>query len=187
MPKTSGPIKPMATRIVAGSLKGRVLQLPVSTEARPTRNRILQAAFNVLQGYVEWDGVRVLEACCGSGAWGLEAFSRGAAEVVLLDTAPKTAQANVAALGVGAQVQVVGADAARYKPAAPFDVVLADPPYADTKLIEAILANAPLWGKLGTIWMIETAAAYPLHWPAGFTEHERRVYGSSALHVGEWD
>jgi 16S rRNA (guanine(966)-N(2))-methyltransferase RsmD len=177
----------MQTRIITGTLKGRVLQLPPAEAARPTRNRILQAAFNVLQSYTDWEGMRVLDACCGSGAWGLEAYSRGASDVVLLDTNPKTAKANVQALGIKEGIEVMGADAARYAPSAPFDVVLADPPYADTQLIEAILANAPKWGNQGSIWAIETAASYPLTWPAGFTEHERRTYGTSALHVAVWE
>ena len=92
------------TRIITGTLKGRALQLPNSDEARPTRGRIRQAAFNILQGYTDFEGLTVAELCCGSGAWGLEALSRGAAKVYLVDTDPRCAQRNVQALAVGHQV-----------------------------------------------------------------------------------
>lgn len=176
----------MKTRVITGKLKGRVLQLPPAEAARPTRNRILQAAFNMLHGFTSFEGARVLEACCGSGAWGIEAYSRGAAEVVLLDIAPKTAQANITALGIAPHVQAIASDAARYRPAAPFDIILADPPYAETKLIEAILANAPTWGKSGSLWVLETASTSTPNWPAGFTVQQTRTYGASAIHIAVW-
>ena len=183
--------KPLTTHIISGSLKGRVLQLPQAEAARPTRNRILQAAFNVLQGSPhfsgDFEGLRVLELCCGSGAWGLEALSRGAAHVTLVDTHPKTAQSNVQTLGVGAQVQVVQADAASFKPQQSFDVILADPPYAATELLDKILSNAKTLGAPQSLWLIETAATAQPNWPSGFTVLLTRVYGVSALHLARWE
>lgn len=72
-----------------------------------------------------------LDLFCGSGALGLEALSRGAEPVTLVDTDPKTAAANVAALGVGERATVVGADAVRFLASAGtlYDLVLCDPPY----------------------------------------------------------
>lgn len=171
------------TRIITGSLKGRVLQLPQSEAARPTRGRIRQAAFNILQGYTDFTGLTVADVCCGSGAWGLEALSRGAAQVYLIDTDPTYATRNAKALGASQQVSIVTTDAARWQPPQPVDVVLADPPYADLRLLHALLNNAPMIGKPGALWLLETASTTPPSLPPHFTLLTSRTYGTSALHL----
>lgn len=171
------------TRIITGTLKGRALQLPTTDDARPTRGRIRQAAFNILQGYTDFAGLTVAELCCGSGAWGLEALSRGAAKVYLVDTDPRCAARNVQALDVVAQAEVIKADAAQWAPPAPADLVLADPPYGHPGLLAAMLANAPRLGRPGALWLLETAADVGPTWPKGFTVLLSRTYGASALHL----
>lgn len=171
------------TRIITGTLKGRALQLPTTEEARPTRGRIRQAAFNILQGYTDFEGLTVAELCCGSGAWGLEALSRGADKVYLVDTDPRCAQRNVQALEVGHQVQVIKADAASWVPPHPVDLVLADPPYGNPVLLQTMLVRAAKLGQPGALWLVETAAEVTPAWPAGFTVLLSRTYGASALHL----
>jgi 16S rRNA (guanine966-N2)-methyltransferase len=178
-------MKPATTRIITGQYKGRVLQLPSPEAARPTRNRILQAAFNLLQGTTDFTGLTVAELCCGSGAWGLEALSRGAAQVYLVDTASRIAKQNVQALGVATQAQVIQADAAHWAPPEPVDLVLADPPYNQTALLVAILNNHAKLGQGGTLWLLETAAERPVPWPSNFTVLVSRTYGVSALHLAQ--
>jgi 16S rRNA (guanine966-N2)-methyltransferase len=176
-------MSPAQTRIITGTLKGRALQLPNPDEARPTRGRIRQAAFNILQGYTDFEGLTVAELCCGSGAWGLEALSRGAAKVYLVDTDPRCAQRNGQVLGVGNQVLVIKADAAAWVPHRPVDLLLADPPYGNPALLQAMLVNAARLGKPGALWLLETAAEMMPPWPADFIALLSRTYGTSALHL----
>jgi 16S rRNA (guanine966-N2)-methyltransferase len=100
---------------------------------------VRETLFNWLQPILR--GARCLDCFAGSGALGLEAASRGAAEVVLLDRAEpvrRQLEANVRALGT-TQVQVLGGDALAWLagPGRPFDVVFLDPPYADGLLAPA--------------------------------------------------
>ena len=116
-------------RIHSGRLKGR--QLPAARSARPIGGRLKVSLFSVLTPYLE--GARVLDLCAGVGGMGLEALSRGAREVVLVDKDPRTCQALRAWLkkadprGGG---RVLRGDAASGPlPPGPFDVVLLDPPF----------------------------------------------------------
>jgi len=176
-------MKPHQTRIITGAYKGRALELPTTEAARPTRSRVRQAAFNILQGYTEFAGLSVAELCCGSGAWGLEALSRGAARVYLVDLEMTCVQRNVQALGVAPQVQVIKANAATWAPPVPVDLILADPPYSNPALLQEILVNAARLGKPGALWLLETAAEMMPPWPADFIALLSRTYGTSALHL----
>ena len=73
------------TRIVAGSVGGRRIEVP-RRGTRPTSERVRESLFGRLEHYGTLDGTRVLDLCAGSGALGLEAASRGAGEVVLVDS-----------------------------------------------------------------------------------------------------
>ena len=121
------------TRIVAGAAGGRRLEVPRSG-TRPTSERVREALFSRLEAYGVLQGARVLDLCAGSGALGLEAASRGAAEVTLVDAArPAVAvcRRNLRALGLRG-VSAVCARVETYLagPAgAGMDLVLLDPPY----------------------------------------------------------
>jgi 16S rRNA (guanine(966)-N(2))-methyltransferase RsmD len=122
-------------RIVAGRLRSRALEAPKGDATRPTSDRVRESLFAVLG---DLTGARVLDVYAGSGALGIEAVSRGASRSVLVEAArPALAVIgkNVAALGLGAEVRViarrVGQALASVREHAPFDLVLADPPYAD--------------------------------------------------------
>ena len=173
----------MKTRIITGKYKGRVLQLPPTETARPTRNRILQAAFNILSGYTDFTNATVMDLCCGSGAWGLEALSRGAAHATFIDTDTRTVQANLKALGLESQATVQKTDASRYTPSHPANLIFADPPYAATHVLQGILGNATKIGQPGSLWLIETAATATPIWPKNLQLLETRTYGVSALHL----
>ena len=90
------------TRIVAGSVGGRRIEVP-RRGTRPTSERVRESLFGRLEHYGALDGARVLDLCAGSGALGLEAASRGAGEVVLVDSsraAVAVCRANIRALGL---------------------------------------------------------------------------------------
>lgn len=116
-------------RIHSGRLKGR--QLPAARGARPIGGRLKVSLFSVLTPYLQ--GARVLDLCAGVGGMGLEALSRGAREVVLVDKDPRTCKAlrdwlRKADPRGGGQVRR-GDAASGPLPEGPFDVVLLDPPY----------------------------------------------------------
>lgn len=171
-----------ADRVIAGRLKSRKLILPVSESVRPTKNRVRQAAFNLLTARVEWEDLRVADLCCGSGAWGLEAVSRGAAEVWMVDMDVRCAQANARALDVLGAVHCVGADVRDWAPPRALDVVLADPPYG-SGLAQELLGRAAQFGGAGCWWCVETARDEMLRWE-GFEEVDFRDYGGSRVWVG---
>ena len=122
-------------RIVAGTLKGRRLQGPVTDDVRPTSDRLRETLFNVLGPSVQ--GSRVLDAFAGTAAVGLEAISRGAAHVTFYESDPrawKVAEANIAHCGVGDACQLIRADFLKSTGRDDCDLVFLDPPYDDGDL-----------------------------------------------------
>jgi 16S rRNA (guanine966-N2)-methyltransferase len=118
-------------RIIAGAWRGRKLAFAPVVGLRPTPDRVRETLFNWLGLSVH--GARCLDLFAGSGALGLEAASRGAAAVVLVDADPRvvrTLEEQVRVLDAR-QVRIVQATCERYLqgPAEPFDVVFLDPPY----------------------------------------------------------
>ena len=122
---------PSAVRIVAGRWKGRRLVVPRG--ARPTSGRAREALFDILQDSVA--GIRVLDLFAGSGAIGLEALSRGASEVVFVESDRDALEANLVRLAAReGEVRVLAKDARAAatdlaRAGERFDLVFADPPY----------------------------------------------------------
>jgi 16S rRNA (guanine966-N2)-methyltransferase len=121
-------------RVIGGVYRSRTLQAPAGAATRPSSDRLRETLFNVLAPRIE--GARFLDLYAGSGAVGIEALSRGAAEAVFVERAPpalKALRANLARLGMkeGAQVAPGSVAAFLRKPeeAARFDLVFLDPPY----------------------------------------------------------
>jgi 16S rRNA (guanine966-N2)-methyltransferase len=122
-------------RVVAGELGGRRLVAPRGWRVRPTSDRVREAVFSAL-GDVE--GMRVADLYCGTGALGIEAISRGAAEATLVDRDIRAALGNVRNLGLNDRIDLVRADAVRWleqretsnEECVPsFDLIFLDPPY----------------------------------------------------------
>jgi len=142
------------TRIIAGKSKGRRLQAPKGLDTRPTGGRVKQALFDILAPVLP--ACRFLDPFAGGGGIGLEALSRGASRVVLIDhgrEAVAAMRANVQALSsTGGEVQIFRQDA-RIALASladlgvRFDVVYLDPPYASA-LYEDVLAQIGETGLL---------------------------------------
>jgi 16S rRNA (guanine966-N2)-methyltransferase len=172
-------------RIIAGDFKGRRLLYPAGQAIRPTSDRAREALFNILEhGAPALRGARFLDLFCGTGAVGLEAHSRGAHEVMLVDNdreALRLARANLERIGSPANVRLLARDATRLGPAPqPFDLVFLDPPYRSG------LAGAALEGVLQGGWLglearvvLELAATEDLALPHGFTLQRERRYGSA--------
>lgn len=179
------------TRIVAGKAGGRRLAVPPS--ARPTTDRVREALFNVLAARLDFDGLRVLDLYAGSGALGLEALSRGAASVLLVDADRRAADViarNIATVGLpGATVRRGSvASVLAAGPPSRMDLVLADPPYeVGNAEVETVLAALDSYGWLApdTVAVIERATnSAPLDWPPGWELWPQRRYGDTRLEAG---
>jgi 16S rRNA (guanine966-N2)-methyltransferase len=124
-------------RVVAGAARGRRLVAPEGRDTRPTGDRVRQAVFNSLDSLGVVRNAAVVDLFAGSGALGIEALSRGAAHATFVETgrsALAAIHANLAATGLAAGATVVARDVLAFleRGAGPFDVALADPPYAFT-------------------------------------------------------
>ncbi|AEQ06479.1 16S rRNA (guanine(966)-N(2))-methyltransferase RsmD [Corynebacterium pseudotuberculosis] len=137
------------TRIISGEARGRTIKVP-EHGTRPTSDRAREGLFSSLQVRFGFVGSRVLDLFAGSGALGLEAASRGADEVVLVENNPKAVQIirhNMQVVG-HPNVTVAEMKASTYVASAPkeyFDMVLADPPYdlPDSDIAEMLIALIP--------------------------------------------
>jgi 16S rRNA (guanine966-N2)-methyltransferase len=169
------------SRIIAGTHRGRRLQVPPGTGTRPTSDRAREGLFSSLLSLLDLEGAQVLDLYAGSGALGLEAVSRGAAAATLVEHDPvalRVLRQNVEDLGLPATV--VDADVTRFlsRPPTPYGLVLADPPYAEETDLTAVLP----WVEDGGIVVLERAsrggAPEP---PEGLVEERSRRYGEATL------
>jgi 16S rRNA (guanine966-N2)-methyltransferase len=185
-------------RIVGGRHRGRAIRVPPGHDVRPTADRAREALFNVLM-HADFGGdgtspvidARVLDAFAGSGALGLEALSRGAAQLTCLELAGDACQAiaaNAASLGETARVAVRRADATRPPPAprdsaiAPCNLVLLDPPYGSGLAGPALAALAAAgWIAPGALVVVESGPRDAFTAPPGFAILDRRRYGKAVL------
>ena len=184
------------TRIVAGQHGGRRLIVPAGRDTRPTSDRVREALFSTLESITDLCGCRFADLYAGSGAVGLEALSRGAAHVLLVESDPKAARAaraNIAALTASATTRLVTDRVERAlaeKPDAPYDVVFADPPYdVPGERIEEILeALAKGWLAPGAVAVVERSArGDEVRWPAGYAPLSGRRYGETMLWYARTD
>jgi 16S rRNA (guanine(966)-N(2))-methyltransferase RsmD len=182
------------SRIVAGILGGRRLATPPGRGTRPTSDRVREALFSALGTMVDLSGARVADLYAGSGAVGLEAASRGAAHVLLVEADPRAARIardNVTALGMRDVARVAAAKVEQMlasPPDEPFDVVFADPPYAvPDAAIDAMLAKLIENGWLaeGAVVVVERSSRdAPVRWVQGITDERSRRYGETTLWYG---
>ncbi|RXR28044.1 16S rRNA (guanine(966)-N(2))-methyltransferase RsmD [Oerskovia turbata] len=177
------------TRIVAGTVGGRSLQVPPKG-TRPTSDRVREAIFSRLEHYGVLDGAYVLDLYAGSGALGLEAASRGAQRVVLVDAARVAAEvcrANVRTLGL-TNVQVVQDKAEKFVQSAPattWDVVFIDPPYDVSEAVVAeLLRQLAQTSALveDAVVVVERSTRSPEPtWPTAWELLARKDYGETAV------
>jgi len=195
------------TRIIAGQARGRTLVVPAGRATRPTSDRVREALFSRLQHEGLLTGTRVLDLYAGSGALGLEAASRGAAHVVLVDSDRAAAQAcrrNAATVlsghrgqkvGTGqtastVQVQQVAAVALLgTAPDLPYDLVLADPPYplAEDEVSTFLrLLTENDWLDAQAVVVVERSVRGPEPvWPQELVRFDERRYGETVLWFAE--
>ncbi|MDG4829519.1 16S rRNA (guanine(966)-N(2))-methyltransferase RsmD [Solwaraspora sp. WMMD1047] len=184
------------SRIVAGTLGGRRIAAPAGGRTRPTSDRVREALFSAIEADVDLVGARFVDLYAGSGAVGLEALSRGAEHVLLVESDPRAARTirqNLAALGASPAARLVTGRVAKVLAAGPpdgrpYDVVFADPPYAVpgaeiTAMLAALVDRD--WLAAGAVLVLERATRdTPPTWVEGVTAGRSRRYGETTLWYG---
>lgn len=183
------------TRIIAGELGGRRIEVPRGPNIRPTADRVREALFSRLDHENVLSGACVLDLFAGSGALGLEAASRGARTVLCVESSSAAARvigANIAVLGVQRTVTVAKIPVATLlatTPAHPWDLVLMDPPYAMSPQVLAQVLGA----LMNRGWLTENAVVVVERgrrsdepcWPDGLERFDERGYGQTRLWFAE--
>lgn len=178
-------------RIVGGRHRGRKLFGPEDENdaLRPTSDRARESLFNILEhGRFSRDGTslvrgaHVLDVFCGTGAFALEALSRGAASATLIDKDPAAialAHRNLAVLGESTKARVLQTDATQPPRATTaHSLVFLDPPYRSGLAGHALAAlGAADWLAPEALCIIETERGEAFTAPPGFTAVDERSYG----------
>jgi len=182
------------TRIVSGIAGGRRLKVPASG-VRPTGDRAREALFNSLGALLDLRDAAVLDLYAGSGALGLEALSRGAGNVLFVESGPRVLpvlRANLEAVGLPGGKVLAGSVPTVVAGRAParFDLVLADPPYAtpveEVRAVLGALASGD-WLAPGAVVVVERSSREaPWEWPTPFTSLRDRRYGEAQLRYGRF-
>ncbi len=187
------------TRVIAGTAGGRTLRVPPGNGTRPTSDRAREGLFaSVMSELGGLGGLHVMDLYAGSGALGIEALSRGAASVLLVESDARAAaviKANVKAVGLpGATVatdrveRLLGrAHGERRRDRGGYDLVFADPPYAVTdEAVASMLAQLSAgWLADGALVVVERATrSGPFDWPPGYAEGKSRRYGEATFWYG---
>jgi len=152
-------------RIVAGEFRGRRLKSPTWDGLRPTSDRLRETLFNIVGPSVR--DAHVLDGYAGTGAIGIEAISRGAAQVTFVERDPRAVrliEANLALLPAGPGTKPViiragFADAVARLSGQVFDLIILDPPYAHDAAAEALDAAGTLTGRETRV-IVEHASRY---------------------------
>lgn len=182
------------TRVIGGSAGGRRLRTPPGEGTRPTSDRVREALFSAVQAWAgTWEGLRVLDLYAGSGALGLEAWSRGAEAVTLVEherRAIAVIELNARDLGAPVDLRARAVDAVLAVPPPAsdrYDLVLMDPPYPldEDELAEVLAALADGWLAPDALVVVERGSRSPEpRWPAQVEAWRSRRYGETTLWYG---
>lgn len=174
-------------RIVAGKYRGKKLFTPDYEGVRPTSERAREALFSILYSRLGGLGeCKVLDIFAGTGAFGFEALSRGAAKVAFVDKNPKLLNKNTALfLPEKDKIKIVVADALRLPPATEaYNLIFSDAPYAQNLSAKAICgAAAKGWIANRALCLIETRKDEELLLPQDFALLDERVYGIAKISI----
>ncbi|HEX9041336.1 MAG TPA: 16S rRNA (guanine(966)-N(2))-methyltransferase RsmD [Trebonia sp.] len=185
------------TRVIAGKAGGRRLRVPPGQGTRPTSDRAREGLFaSLVSEFGDLDRLRVLDLYAGSGAVGLEALSRGAASVLLVESDPRAAaviKANIGTVDLP-NASVVTDRVERLLARPPdgdggdrYDLAFADPPYAvtDEAVARVLTQLANGWLAEGALVVVERATrSGALDWPPGYAAARSRRYGEATFWYG---
>jgi 16S rRNA (guanine966-N2)-methyltransferase len=175
-------------RLTGGEWRGRLIKVPPGLRTRPTGAKVREALFNMLQA--EIDGARFADVCCGGGTVGLEALSRGAEQMVFVEShrpSIELLRRNLATLQASADTHLICAQRAEswaLQTTEPFDILFCDPPYR-SRLLEGFLPTVSERRLItpGGLLVAEVDAGRDLAELAlpGFSEPRHRRHGDTAL------
>jgi len=177
-------------RVIAGKHRGRKLLAPEGGEVRPTGERAREALFDILMhgrlsdGKPAYEDAQVLDAFAGTGAFGLEALSRGARFVSFIEqdrVARAVLKDNIAALGETQHAAILSGDATKPPRATgPCSLAFLDPPYREDLAAPALAALGKAgWLAENALVIVELAAREDFTVPDGFTLLDERRYGAA--------
>jgi 16S rRNA (guanine966-N2)-methyltransferase len=183
-------------RIISGSARGRKLEVP-KAGTRPTSDRLKEAMFSTIDSHlaqsdVDWGSINFVDLLAGSGAIGLEAKSRGAHQVVLVEhdaRARTTIEQN--SVRSGLPVRIANADAYSWLPTCEVDILFLDPPYdhADAQLQQYFLKICAVNNLSGALLICERGvrsdSPFALVSPQVLPLVWERSYGDSKLWYGQ--
>ncbi|MCX7069404.1 MAG: 16S rRNA (guanine(966)-N(2))-methyltransferase RsmD [Gammaproteobacteria bacterium] len=166
-------------RIIGGEFRSRLIDFDADAGVRPTPDRVRQTVFDWLNPMI--DGSAVLDLFAGSGALGLEALSRGAAQASFVETGARQAddiRAAIGKLGVATRAEVLRGDGISFLrgTASRYEIVFVDPPY-DSPLLAATLASLPPVLKALNRIYLEWPKGQPPQLPAGYTVLKEKAAG----------
>ncbi len=175
-------------RIIAGRARGLKLVAPEGLYVRPTGDRVKESLFNILADRL--DGAKVLDLFSGSGNLGLEAWSRGAFEVICVDdddTSLKFIQKNIEKAKAASQIKIYRSDAAKsiaafFRQARRFELIFCDPPYG-RGWCEVILSQLKKYNILekNGILVLEHSKHEKFSPPEGISLWRMEKYGETSL------
>ena len=177
-------------RIVAGKFRGKQLNSPSDDSIRPTADRVRESMFNILASRLGpvFTGTRVLDLFAGTGALGLEALSRGASNIVFVDTGAEARgliRDHIEAFGAGGITKLLRRDATDLGTPGTFgqfNLVFLDPPYGKGLGEQAVTsARDGGWLTPDALLVVEESIEAKFTTPDGFEELERRAQGDSEL------
>lgn len=169
-------------RVITGSLGGRIFDAPGTSRTHPMSEKMCGALFNIL-GDIE--GLTVLDAFSGSGALSFEAYSRGASNVIAIESdrvAAQTIARNIVTLGLQKNVELVQASNTQWMQTSPhrqFDLVLCDPPYdhGQAETVQKLAAHVVKGGILVLSWPTNNQAPEL----PNLEQIDKRAYGNAQL------
>lgn len=177
-------------RIIAGQWRGRLLTAPPGLSTRPTADRVRQALFDMLihapwGGAGLFEGAAVLDAFAGSGALGLEALSRGAAQVTFIERerdALAALRRNIELCRAGDKARIIPGDVMNPPSGAPCRVLFLDPPYGQNLAPPALTAlRGAGWLERDAVIVLESGRDEAV--PELGTEVASRVHGAARLTI----
>ncbi len=169
-------------RIIGGRFRGKRLLEPTGRSVRPTSDRVRESLFNILDHRGLVKGARFLDLFCGTGAVGLEAYSRGAAEIWLMDQEPSLAASNISAFDNPSNIHLHHQRAlARHPPRSKFDIAFLDPPYGQALIEPALQSLIKGWVSSASWIVAELSSKDAFEIPDGFFLRDTRRYGVTTL------
>lgn len=172
----------MSLRIISGLYAGRKIETPEdmsdNSPVRPTKGKVRAAMLNMLLARVDMDECKVIDLFCGSGSLGIEALSRDAQFCTFVDMDTSWVKNNLEHIKADVETyKIIRSDVLNISIPVDADVIFVDPPYG-LGLVEKVLEKKDVFGKEGSVWVVEMERMTDLHFKEGaFDILKEKSYG----------